>query len=224
MSKKQTGKLWVIEGIDGAGTTTQAKRLAGLLCDNGRPAIYTNQPSDGPIGNLIRQVLKGRLVRNTEDGHSLPLDPDTMTLLFSADRLDHVHNIILPHLEKGMDVVCDRYYYSTMAYQGVGGDMKWIKEANSRAPEPEKVFFLDITAKAALERVTKRNASGREGSTEREIYEKTGFLDKVVRNYRKIFKQIDDRVLKIDGKKNADAIASQISEYVLQAVDRKKAK
>lgn len=213
MSKKCSGRLWVIEGIDGAGTTTQAHMLIDKLNSQGIPAIYACQPSKGPIGKFIRQVLKGHVKAY---GSDKAFDLNTMALLFSADRLDHVAGVILPNLQKGVDVVCDRYFYSTMAYQGVGGDMPWIEELNSKAPRPDRVFFLDISAEKALARVNSRNS----GKTENEIYENQKFLEKVVKNYRKIFRAMPELTVKINGVSAPDVIAAKILQSVNADVKR----
>lgn len=136
-------KFVVIEGIDGAGTTTQTERLLDKLLEAGRKTIGTFEPTDGPIGSMIRQILRRRLVNPLADGRHEPVDADTMTLLFSADRLDHLKNVIEPALSAGTVVVCDRYYFSTIAYQGVDGDRKWIENANAKARQPDLTFYLD---------------------------------------------------------------------------------
>jgi len=200
MSEKIRGKLWVIEGIDGAGTTTQAKILTDRLNAQGIPAVFLCQPSEGPIGKFIREALNRRIKVNEKEKL---FDLNTMALLFSADRLDHAAEEILPNLEKGVNVVCDRYYFSTMAYQGVGGDMAWIEELNARAPRPDRVFFLDIAADKALARVEARNS----GRSEKEIYEKQDFLEKVVKNYRKIFRSMQGTAVKINGQLPIDEIS-----------------
>src|SRR5512139_742195 len=112
------GLFIAIEGIDGAGTTTQAKLLFDGLRARGLPVHLTREPSDGPIGVLIRQILTGRVVVPGLQGPRAP-DWATMALLFAADRLDHVEAEIAPNLADGVTVVSDRYDYSSVAYQSV---------------------------------------------------------------------------------------------------------
>ena len=99
------GLFIALEGIDGAGTTTQLERLAGRLRERGLPVHRTREPSDGPIGTMIRQVLSGRIVVNGLQG---PRPPSwtTMALLFAADRTDHVESEIVPNLMDGVNLVC----------------------------------------------------------------------------------------------------------------------
>src|SRR3954464_11602121 len=116
MSNARKGRFVVLEGIDGAGTTTQVARLAERLRkDGGQPVRVTREPSDGPIGSLVRQVLTGRIVI---PGGRAP-GGATMALLFAADRMDHVESDIEPFLGQGGIVVSDRYDASSLAYQSV---------------------------------------------------------------------------------------------------------
>ncbi len=198
------GIFIVLEGIDGAGTTTQARRLVRRFSEMGQEAIYTQEPTSGPIGNMIRQVLGGRLVAPGPDGPQ-PLNADSMSLLFSADRLDHLQTLILPALERGAAVICDRYYYSTIAYQGVEGDIDWIRELNKKALQPDVVLYLQLSAEQALKRI--------QGRTQKEIYEKRDFLEKVVANYDALFKQ-DSKAFVLDGSLSMDLISEQILSIV----------
>src|SRR5262249_48635759 len=106
--------LVVLEGLDGAGTTTQARRLGAALEAAGPPAGLTREPSDGPVGRLLREMLTG--------GHALPggaaISQATFSLLFAADRLDHLQREVEPALARGAVVVSDRWYHSSLAYQG----------------------------------------------------------------------------------------------------------
>src|SRR4051812_35922446 len=104
------GRLIALEGVDGAGTTTQAQRLAVLL---GARAHVTREPSGGPLGQLLRQLLSG--------AHA-DLDPAAVALLFAADRLDHLSREVEPALARGQHVITDRYLLSSLAYQTVDGD------------------------------------------------------------------------------------------------------
>src|SRR5450755_2888527 len=109
------GRLVVLEGIDGAGTTTQAARLAARIKQAGTKARTTKEPSDGPVGTLIRHVLTGRIV----GAKGLAPGWATMALLFAADRMDHVETEIEPFLAEGGVIVSDRYDASSLAYQSV---------------------------------------------------------------------------------------------------------
>src|SRR5438552_7626627 len=107
----------VIEGIDGAGTTTQTRLLTDWLRGRGLAAHRTREPSDGPIGRLIREIL-GQPPGAMTGG--------PMALLFAADRLDHLAREIEPALARGEQVLCDRYYHSSFAYQAVESERGFV--------------------------------------------------------------------------------------------------
>lgn len=209
MSGTKRGLFVVIEGIDGAGTTTQARKLTRALQRNGKDAVFTFEPTDGPIGSMIRQVLRGRMVTKMADNSVKPFNADTMTLLFSADRLDHNENLIKPALDKNKTVICDRYYYSTIAYQGVDGDMDWVKQANSKASKPDLVFYLKIDPKISLKRIGNRSES--------EIYEKVDFLEKVSQNYDKLFESLENTIV-LDAGRSLEELAAEIRRVVLDRI------
>ena len=162
--KARRGRFLVLEGLDGAGTTTQASRLCAWLASRGRKAHLAAEPSKGPVGTEIRQVLSGRL-RGAGGGD---FDPRALALLFAADRLDHWESEIRPNLEAGLDVVSDRYVLSSLAYQGVTtGDAAWVAAINGRAPAPDLTLFLRVRPAVALRR---RYAA----TSEREMFEEIG--------------------------------------------------
>jgi dTMP kinase len=150
------GRFVVLEGIDGSGTTTQAKRLAAELERRGTRVCLTCEPSSGPIGVLIRQAL-GRKLPLTDGGAPRAFDWSTLALLFAADRLDHVDSVVLPALREGKTVVSDRYDLSSLAYQSVtapegDGVVPWIRELNRRARRPDLTLVLDVEADVAERR------------------------------------------------------------------------
>ena len=141
------GRFIVLEGLDGSGISTQARRLAARLDRLGAPYFCTREPTDGPVGSQIRLALSGRL----------QVDPTTLALMFAADRSDHVHVVVRPRLEKGIHVVSERHVLSSLAYQGGQlGDPDWVREINResmRAVSPDLTVFLDLDPDAALERI-----------------------------------------------------------------------
>jgi dTMP kinase len=138
----------VFEGLDGAGTTTQAHRLVDALTSQGRAAHFTREPSDGPIGTLLRQALTGRL--------GLPggarMTPETLALLFAADRVDHLASEVTRLCERGVTVVCDRYVLSSLAYQGQELDPSFVRAINAKAPSPDLTLFVRVRPETALMR------------------------------------------------------------------------
>jgi dTMP kinase len=143
----------VLEGIDGAGTTTQTGLLVAALRASGLKAHGTREPSDGPIGNMLRQVLTGR-IQMPETKHT-PRWAE-LALLFSADRLDHLSAEVLPRLARGECVVSDRYDHSTIAYQSAfardEGAIAWLRELNRFARRPDITFVLDVSPAEARAR------------------------------------------------------------------------
>ena len=146
----------MLEGIDGSGTTTQAKRLRDALEARGTSVCLTCEPTPGPVGKLIRQALQRKL---TLDGGTAPhtLSWSAMALLFAADRLDHLDTVVLPALAEGKTVISDRYVLSSLAYQSVTspeGDasIPWIREINARAARADLTLVLDVPDAIAEQR------------------------------------------------------------------------
>ncbi len=159
---EKRGAFIVIEGLDGSGKTTQARLLAEKL-SRSHNAVYTAEPSRGKIGAFIRErCLYGekRLATTVE------------ALLFAADRVEHVENEIKPALANGKLVVCDRYVYSSLAYQG-GADLsvEWITEINKYALKPDFAVFIDVTPEKVLHRLNRRKSVMENLKTQRKVRE-----------------------------------------------------
>jgi dTMP kinase len=197
----------VLEGLDGAGTTTQARLLADALRAEGRTVHLTAEPSGGPVGALVRQVLNRRIAG--KDG--APFDPAALALLFAADRLDHAAVEIAPKLAAGIDVVSDRYTLSSLAYQGLAtGDLPWVEAVNGRAPAPDLTMFLRVRPEVGLRR---RHAA----SLDREIFEVAAFQRRVAASYETALERLvaaGERVVALDGEQPVDAVARAIRDEV----------
>ena len=141
------GALIVIEGIDGSGSTTQSEMLMAWLGRVGIPATFTGEPSKGPIGATLRQ----HLARKIELG-----GPQAEALAFAADRMDHVASEIAPALERGITVVADRYYLSSLAYQALSCDPAWLREINRFAIRPDLTVFLSVPVDVGVARFSSR--------------------------------------------------------------------
>jgi dTMP kinase len=209
--KGTRGRFIVVEGIDGAGTTTQARRLGERLKGAGRRVHVTAEPSGGPVGALVRQVLSGRVCGRSPDG---AFDPDALALLFAADRIDHARSEILPALEDGLDVVSDRYTLSSLAYQALTtGDPRWVQAINGRAPAPDVTIFLRVGSSVAF-------ARRRSASHAREIFEKAAFQRRVAEAYERavaVLRRKGERVEILDGSAPPDAVSAAI-DGVLAAI------
>ncbi len=192
---KTKGAFIVIEGLDGSGKTTQAKLLAANL-QPAYNAICTAEPSHGKIGTYIRKrVLYGESRASTV----------VEALLFAADRIEHIQNEVQPALDKGKIVVCDRYTYSSLAYQGSAGlNLEWIKAINQHALKPDLALFIDVDPETVLQRLKRKKSVMENLETQRKVREV----------YLKFVEQGD--LIRIDGDKPKNLVA----EDVLAAVNK----
>lgn len=197
----------VLEGIDGAGTTTQCRLLADHLHDHGHRVHTTAEPSTGPLGLLAREMLARRVA--SFDGE--PIDRETLALVFAADRTHHCHNEIRPALARGETVITDRYYHSSFAYQGdVDGeqrfDIDWVRALNARALRPDVTFFLDVPVDVALTRLGDRGHL--------DIYETREKLERLQARYREVVEILrgeGERIVTVDGTLAAQAVLAEIT-------------
>lgn len=205
--RRRAGRFIVLEGLDGAGTTTQARILAGALRAAGRRVHVTAEPSSGPAGALIRQILTRRV--GGADGAEF--DPSALALLFAADRLDHVASEVTPKVRAGVDVISDRFALSSLAYQGLTtGDVEWVSAINARAPVPDLTVFLRVPAAVAFRR--------RQAATEdREIFEVSAFQRKVAEGYDRAITRLraaGQRIVEVDGEAAIEAVAAAVRAEV----------
>lgn len=188
----------VLEGIDGAGTTTQARCLAERLERMGRRAHVTREPSTGPVGRLLREILAGQ--HRGPDGAQV--SGDAMALLFAADRRDHVDREIEPQLRNGFDVISDRYLLSSLAYQAEESDRTWVEGLARNVRAPDLTFLLDVPIEVAAER---RRKAGRE--TER--YDADQLLARIAHNYRTIARELP-AVVHLDGSAAVEEVTGAL--------------
>lgn len=173
------GKFIVIEGIDGAGKSTQAAIIEGHFRAIGIAIYLTSEPSQFLIGGLIRSRLLGEWQST----------PECLQLLYAADRAEHLEKEILLRLKKGTNVICDRYFLSSLAYGAVDGEIssvsdgganhpgfEWLMHLNSQFVIPDLAILLDISAQTGAERIAANGKSI-------ELFEKTEILEKVRKNY-----------------------------------------
>lgn len=192
-SRTETRPCFIVfEGIDGSGKSTQATILARRLTDLGIPVVLTAEPSDGPVGRIIRSLT------------TRP-EPEEEARLFTEDRRDHVERVILPALEEGRTVICDRYVYSSVAYQGARGvDQGAILSAQRPfAPRPDVIFLLEIPTDVALARIATERC-GRFSTFE--VREDLEAVDAVYRGLT------DPLIRRIDGTSSLEHIHSIIIE------------
>lgn len=202
------GRFVVLEGIDGAGTTTHVGRLAERLRAMSVPVRATREPSDGPVGTLVRQVLTGRVV---VPGGLAP-GWATMALLFAADRMDHVESEIEPFIADGGVVLSDRYDASSLAYQSVssGADSKeaveWIRSLNRYVRRPDLTIVLDVSPETASDRRRHRGEPA-------QLYEQNEIQRALAAFYKDLNKHMPkDRVVVIDASGPVDDVHARIWE------------
>ena len=200
------GRFIVLEGIDGSGKTTQIETLAAHLRSLGREVAVTAEPTVSVSGGLLRDALGGLQKRTACE----------MAAMFVLDRI--FHNVskggIGELLENGYDVICDRYYYSSLAYQGSETDFEWVKRMNLDCPEirrPDLCIFLDIEPEVSLKRIASSRAST-------EIYEKRELLEKFRNRFLYVFDMLKDRdnIAIVDASQPREKVA----ELVFEAVEK----
>lgn len=193
----QEGILIVLEGIDGAGKSTQAEILMNRLHERGYDVVYFREPSDGKWGQEIKKKA----------AHPDSLSPEEELDLFLKDRKENVEKNLRPALEKKKIVILDRYYFSTIAYQGAKGiDQEQIRRVNEEfVVEPDLVFFLDVDPREGLDRIKNRKKKDR-------LFERAEYLVKV----REIFRSFrGERFIHIDSSKPKKKISAEIEKIVL---------
>ncbi len=201
-----SAKFIVFEGIDGAGKTTQVELLVKRMEKEGRKPCLTAEPTSLETGKQIRRVLGGEIKKSDCE----------MAAMFVLDRIAHNKDPeigIDKMIEEGFDVISDRYYYSSLAYQGTTTNYEWVKVMNLTSPEirrPDLCIYLDLLPEKSLERISR----GRESV---EIYEN---LEKLTSVRAAFMSVIED--LRADGENiyviDADRPVEQIAEDIFAAV------
>ncbi|MGC8816269.1 MAG: dTMP kinase [Candidatus Hadarchaeum sp.] len=140
------GKFICLEGLDGSGKSIQARLLASWLRRMGHGVLVTEEPTRGPIGKIIKLALRGNL--------KLPVAAEA--LLFAADRLQHVEQVIAPAVNSGKIVISDRYKASSLAYQSARGlPLRWVMKINEMAPDPDLMILIDVPPEVSSQRINR---------------------------------------------------------------------
>ena len=205
------GALVAVEGIDGSGLSTHSRLLSERLKGLGLRAVYTKEPTDGPVGRVVREML------------SQPSpNPWLMALLFAADRLWHMHyDPSLPgvgvegSLREGYIVVTDRYKYSSIAYQGaMGVPREWLWQVNAAAREADVIIYIDVPVDVAMARIARRSR--------REAYEDPSLLAKIKLEFEEVLSEAARKgaaVLRfrgVDGGREKDV--GELNEEILDGL------
>ncbi|MEM3420867.1 MAG: dTMP kinase [Candidatus Hadarchaeum sp.] len=190
------GKFICIEGLDGSGKSTQVRLLANWLRNLGYKVVVTEEPTGGPIGKIIKLALAGKL--------RIPVAAEA--LLFAADRLQHVEQVVAPSLNSGKFVISDRYTASSLAYQSARGlPLKWVMKVNEMAPEPDLMILIDVPAEVSAQRINR--------SRKLDEFEKSLELQRKVRQvYLSIAKLCKMKV--VDGNRSIDEVQEEIQQLV----------
>ncbi len=197
------GLFVVFEGIDGAGTTTQIERYASALRARKRLVHVTREPSNGPIGSLIRLVLTERVTLPARNAGS-------MALLFAADRLDHLECEVAPLLRDGYIVLSDRYDLSSLTYQTATSDdektaVAWVRELNKQARRPDVTLVIDTSPEVAAARRRHRGGA-------HELYDDNDLQARLGALYRRAEDLVPgDRVVHVDGDGDLDTVFAAVS-------------
>lgn len=205
LNRLKKGVLIAIEGIDGAGKTTQARLLKERLCEMGFEAVVFKEPTDGVFGQRIREIAhSGRDAVSAEEEFQL----------FLKDRVEDVEKNLAPKLREGCVVIMDRYYFSNIAYQGaLGLDVDWIRQENeSIAPVPDAVFIIDVPPTTGVDRI--RNLRGEVPN----VFEEESYLSRV----REIFRSLSELpyVHVVDGEASVQEVHRALLEKTLKILNQ----
>ena len=193
------------EGIDGSGKSTQVKLLATYLRSMGHKVHVTFEPTDRPIGKMIREIFN----------HKMEADDRTIAGLFVADRLDHILNKddgLLKMLTDGYFVITDRYYLSSYAYHGTHMPIDWVIGSNSLAADllrPDINIYIDMPVEISMQRLTKNRKTT-------ELYETADNLKKVSEKYREAIAKVKDKekIFTVNGNQKIETIAEIIQTKI----------
>ncbi|MFQ6064680.1 MAG: dTMP kinase [Candidatus Bathyarchaeia archaeon] len=193
------GVFICIEGLDASGKSTHARQLVRNLRRKGFDTLYTTEPSSGWIGEFIRTYVLQRKKR---------VPSIVEALLFAADRADHVEAKIKPALQRGMIVVCDRYLYSSLAYQGGAGlDLDWIWQINKNAITPDLAIYTDVPPEVVVKRIRRKKS----------VMERLEIQRKVHRIYANLVE--DGLLVRVDGNRPKDEVSKDILAVVLNFLE-----
>ena len=196
----------VFEGVDGSGTSTQTTLLKNYLTAQGIKAVETCEPSNGPIGNLIRQALKKRVLLVSDEQKF----DEQMAYLFAADRYDHLYNEVdgvFKLIKDDFTVISTRYYFSSLAYHwNTLEDLEFVQKLNEKFPKPDLVIYIDIPIEVGLGRMSDRSV--------KDIYENQQKLARVRKNYQEIFRNYDGLILQLDGTQDKDIVHQEIVNFL----------
>lgn len=196
-----TGLFVVLEGIDGSGKSTVSDLLVKRLTSMNFKAILTSEPTSSEIGIILRKYLS--------DPQSIP---SSDALLFAADRVEHYFHFIKPHVDEGYIVICDRYKFSSIVYQGSQNvDKEWIRTINSIAGDPDVIFYLELSIESSLDRL---HGSNRDNL---EKFENEKYLKRIIDGYEEL---MTPSVIRIDAEEPIEDVVEAIAKKLLELIKK----
>lgn len=199
------GKFIVIEGLDGCGKSTQIEMLEKKMKEHGMAVHLTREPSDGEIGLFTRSVVD----------MEKDFPPETLIYLFLADRIDHIKNEMLPMLEKGINVICDRYYFSSYAYQSNVIGMEALIKLNKPMADllkPDIAVYIDVPPEKCFERITLRCG-------DISMFDNLQSLNRIEKGYKNAFEYIkNENIVLTDGTQKAEDVSADIWSNVIKVI------
>lgn len=212
----EKGLFITFEGIDGCGKTTQLDKIAEWLSQQNYSVVKTREPGGTEIGKQIRSTLLRPENQN--------LHAQSELLLYLADRIQHLHEVILPAKASGKIVLCDRFHDSTVAYQGYGRQLN-LKGIESIVQEwvsphfPDLTLYLSIPPQTALKRIVKRHTRENIFSKEGRIdAESLSFFQRVAHGYNQLLEQEPGRIIGIEGNKSIDEVYQEIQRIIKKRI------
>ena len=201
IKNKYKGKFIVIEGLDGAGSSTQVIRVANFLKERNKKIHITKEPTNSLIGGLIRGQLTG-------DWKS---SPECLQLLFAADRAHHLDKELIPLLKRGINVISDRYFFSTIAFGSTEiKDKEWLININDRFIIPDLTILVKVSPKICIKRI--------KGSRfQIELFEKEKKLQKTWENYKKLVEEFDNIKI-VNGERKVEEISYEIINLIEKVI------
>ncbi len=195
------GKFIVIEGLDGAGESTQVELLTEFLNEKGYPAIPTKEPTvETEPGRMIEKVLN----------EALKIPSSELQGLFTKDRKEHLKTTVIPSLKKGIIVVSDRYFFSSLAYGSLDLDLEWLMQINESFLLPDITFLLQVSPEICIQRIKKRKKKFT-------LFEKEETLEKVWRTYKLLSKRFRS-VYVIDGERAKQEVFNEMKKILEHTV------
>jgi dTMP kinase len=190
-----TGCFIVIEGLDGSGKSTQIRRLAKFLRNKGISVLETFEPTQKEIGQEIRSVLRGKK----------HMDAKALQMLFVKDRDQHLRDEVEPAIVEGNVVLCDRYFFSTIAFGSLEVDIDFLKDINSSFRIPDLTIFIDVIPEECIKRIEKRG-------TAKEHFEKQEKMEKIRSTYLSLSDYPNFHV--VDGMRSKEDIFEDVRKLV----------